>query len=469
MLNNITPFVMKFISKNPYNEQIMEEFPFATQQQITCVIEDAGKGFRHWKDLTYKQRGTYFHALASLMQEQKQELAATITQEMGKPVKESAAELDKTILCCRYYADNAEKLLMPQHFSGADLKAEVLFQPLGVIFGIFPWNFPFWQVLRFAVPTLMAGNTAIFKHAPNVPRCALHIERLFKEAGFPAGVLQNIFAAIEDVEAIIAHPQVKAVTLTGSERAGASVAALAGKYLKKSVMELGGSDAFVVLEDADMNKTLKAAVRSRFQNNGQSCISAKRFIVRKEIAEQFTFAMVEQVKMLKQGDPMDAHTEMGTLARPDLADKVEAQLKQTLSMGATLLTGGRRMAPAIIEPAVITHVPFDSPAFKEELFGPVAPIFVAASDEEALQLANDTVYGLGSSVWTADAARAQYFAEGINSGMVYVNEMVRSTPELPFGGINNSGYGRELSVFGITEFVNIKSVCTVLDKVAAGD
>jgi succinate-semialdehyde dehydrogenase / glutarate-semialdehyde dehydrogenase len=453
---------MKYVSKNPYTGEVKNEYPFATHKQMEVVIENSHKGFTQWKTLSYTQRGTYFKKLADVMRAQKAELAATLTFEMGKPLKESLAELDKSILCCEYYANNAENLLQHQNIKGSSLQAEIIFQPLGVIFGIFPWNFPFWQVLRFVVPTLMAGNTAIFKHAANVPNCALHIEKLFVDAGFPAGALQNVFADVADTEFIISNHRIKAVTLTGSEKAGASVAALAGKYLKKSVMELGGSDAFVVLEDADLEKTMQAALRSRFQNSGQSCISAKRFIVRKEIADAFTHLMVEGVKKLKQGDPAQEGINMGTLARPDLADKVMEQLQLSISAGAKLLIGGKRVGDAVVEPTVISHVPLTSPAFTQELFGPVAPIFIADTDDEALQLANYTLYGLGSSVWTKSPDRARYFAEGINSGMVYVNEMVRSTPELPFGGINNSGYGRELSVFGITEFVNIKGIYTAL-------
>lgn len=453
---------MSFVSKNPYNGEIFNEYSASTPAQLEQAIDKADFVFKHWKNLSYIQRGEYFSRLANLMKEQIDVLAKTVTLEMGKPLKESKAELNKTIACCKYYAAQAERLLQSQHMQGVDLQVDVLFQPLGVIFGIFPWNFPFWQVLRFAVPTLMAGNTAIFKHSPNVPQCALHIERLFLEAGFPDGVLQNVFAKVEDVESIIANPKVKAVTLTGSERAGASVASLAGKYLKKSVMELGGSDAFVVLEDADMEKTVAAALRSRYQNSGQSCISAKRFIVRQEVAEEFTQKLLAGVKTLKQGDPMQEGINMGTLARPDLADKVEEQVMLTLQQGATLLHGGKRLGDAVFEPTIITNVPFTSPAFTQEVFGPVAPIFIAKNDEEALTLANNTIYGLGSSVWTQDFERARQFAEGINCGMVYLNEMVHSTPELPFGGINNSGYGRELSIFGITEFVNIKGIYSSL-------
>lgn len=451
---------MEYVSKNPFTGEKLAEFEAISGGNIQAKILKSEETFSQWKRLGFAQRGELFIKLAQLMEEQKARLAETISLEMGKPVKESAAELDKSIFCCKYYAKNAEALLQSRILEGKELNSEILFQPLGVIFGIFPWNFPFWQVLRFAIPTLMAGNTAVFKHAANVPQCALHIERLFIEAGFPEGALTNLFISHDDTETVISHPAVKAVTLTGSERAGSSVAALAGKYLKKSVMELGGSDAFVVLEDCDFEPTLKAAVRSRFQNSGQSCISAKRFIVRKEVAEQFTARMLEEVNKLRQGNPLEDGITMGTLARPDLADTVLSQVTKTLEQGAQLVTGGKKLADAVVAPTILTHVPLDSPAFTEEVFGPVAPVFVVQSDEEALKLANATKYGLGSSVWTKDEKRARYFAEGINSGMVYVNEMVRSTPELPFGGIGYSGYGRELSEFGITEFVNIKSVVT---------
>ncbi len=451
---------MNFVSKNPFSGEVYSQFPFSTQKEISEAIDTADNAFKTWKNLSYSERGRYFINLAKKIDEQIDDLATTITIEMGKPLYEAKAELKKTIACCEYYANSAEKLLQTKQIDGGGLKAEIYFQPLGVIFGVFPWNFPFWQVLRFVVPTLMAGNTAIFKHSPNVPQCALHIVRLFNEAGFPQGVLNNTFAKINDIESIVANPKIKAVTLTGSEGAGASVAALAGKHLKKSVMELGGSDAFVVLEDADIDAAVKGALRSRYQNSGQSCIAAKRFIIRAEIATTFTEKLLAGVQQLKQGNPLENGITMGTLARPDLADKVEEQLKQTLKQGATLLHGGKRVGDAVFEPTIITNVPLNSPAFTQELFGPIAPLFIAKTDDEALALANATIYGLGSSVWSKNSTRAQYFAQNINSGMVYVNEMVRSTPELPFGGINNSGYGRELSVYGITEFVNIKGIYT---------
>lgn len=449
---------MEFISKDPYTGEVYKEFPSASNHDIKTAVEDGDFAFTNWKELEYEQRGEFFKVLAQKMEEQIESLAETITKEMGKPIKESKAELTKTIACCRYYADNAKILLEGKNLEGKDLQADIHYQPLGVIFGIFPWNFPYWQVLRFAVPTLMAGNTAIFKHSTNVPQCGEDIERLFTEAGFPKGVLQNIFINVDDVEQIIADKRVKAVTLTGSERAGASVAALAGKYLKKSVMELGGSDAFIVLEDADMDSAVEGALKSRYQNSGQSCISAKRFIVRQEVAQEFTDRLLEGVKKLKQGNPLEEDVDMGTLARPDLAEKVEEQLQKTLDKGAKLLYGGKKVGDAVLEPTIITDVPLESPAFREELFGPVAPIFIAKNDDEVVKLANDTIYGLGSSVWSQNTERANEIAKKINSGMVYINQFTRSTPELPFGGINNSGYGRELSVYGITEFVNIKGI-----------
>lgn len=446
---------MPFQTLNPYTGEFLFEAPFDSSPAIKSKIDAAASCFLEWKQLSFSRRGAYFIRLAELLERDKKSLATLITREMGKPIRESLAEIEKSALCARYYAEHAEAMMQPVPMQ-AGKKAEVHFRPLGVIFGIFPWNYPLWQVLRFVIPTLMAGNTAVFKHAENTPQCAAALVSLFKEAGFPDGALSHLYASLNQIEEIIAHPAVHAVTLTGSSRAGSSVAALAGKHLKKVVLELGGSDPFIVLPDADLQEAAKIGVQARYQNTGQSCIAAKRFIVHESVYDPFLAYFIEELDLYNAGDPMLETTRLGVLAREDLSQQLEAQIKDTLASGATRVHGGQRVGTNGFIPGILANIPTHSRAYQEELFGPVAGFYRAANMEEVLQIANATLYGLGASVWTADEAEFRKLAAEIESGMVYWNSMVKSTPELPFGGIKNSGIGRELSIFGIHEFTNIQ-------------
>lgn len=446
---------MPFQTLDPYTGEILKTFPFDSSQSITTKIQAAETCFANWRKKSFDERGAYFEQLAELLNQQKESIGALISLEMGKPIKESIAEVEKCALTAKYYAKSAAELLQPKAMMSKQ-KAEVHFRPLGVIFGIFPWNYPIWQVLRFAIPTLMAGNTAVFKHAENTPQCAQKIEELFIEAGFPVGAVQHLYAEIEQVEEIIANPYIHAVTLTGSERAGRSVAALAGKYLKKFVLELGGSDPFIVMPDADIKAAAKIGVNARYQNTGQSCIAAKRFLVHSEVYDPFLNAFEEELDKLKAGDPKDKNSSIGVLAREDLSEKLAEQVKATCDAGAHLRRGGVRSGKTGFVPGILENIPEGSVAYKEELFGPVASFYRFNQEEEAVSLANATNFGLGASVWTKSEEQYRRMAAEIESGMVYWNSMVKSTPELPFGGTKNSGIGRELSIFGIHEFTNIQ-------------
>lgn len=444
---------MPFQTINPYTGELRVSFPYDSNQTISDKIAQAELCFQIWRKKSFTERGSYFKRLAELLQIEKQELGELISLEMGKPLRESISEVEKCAITANYYADAAEEMLKPKLME-AKQKAEVHFRPLGVIFGIFPWNYPIWQVLRFAIPTLMAGNTAVFKHAENTPLCAKRIEELFKKAGFPDAAIQHLFAEIDQVEAIIANPFVHAVTLTGSERAGQSVAALAGKNLKKVVLELGGSDPFIVLPNADLAAAAKMGVNARYQNTGQSCIAAKRFLIHDEVYSVFMDMFLAELEELKTGDPLSSDTTLGVLAREDLSEKLEDQILKTLQAGATLKKGGYRIGKNGFVPGILENIPKESVAYREELFGPLASFYRIHNEDEAIELANATNYGLGASVWTSDENQFRRMAAEIESGMVYWNSMVKSTPELPFGGTKNSGIGRELSVFGIHEFTN---------------
>lgn len=376
---------------------------------------------------------------------------------MGKPISESAAEIEKCAKLCDYYAENAEKHLADKEIETEAYRSYVKYEPIGVVLAIMPWNYPFWQVFRFAVPGLMAGNTAVLKHASNVMNSAQNIEDIFKKSGFPQGCFTNLPVSSAVVEKIIKNPIVKAVTLTGSEKAGRSVAAAAGSEIKKTVLELGGSNALIVFADCNMNETVKSCVLSRFQNAGQSCIAGKRLLVEAGIVNEFTAAFIEQVKQLKQGDPMDKQTSIATMARVDLAEELEGQLKKSVEMGAKILLGGKR-ENASFEPTVLDNVTPDMPLFQEETFGPVIGITTFDTDQQAVDLANESSFGLGLSLYTEDLDRAYKLIPKFDDGAVFVNEIVKSDQRLPFGGTKNSGYGRELSVDGIQEFVNKKTV-----------
>lgn len=448
---------MPFQTINPYTSEKFDALPFDTVKRLEEKIDKSGRAFREWKRLSFGERAAYITALARELETNKQELMRIISLEMGKPITESRPEVEKSIKTARYYAEHGEDILR-YLLMKAEKNAEVHFRPIGVIFGIFPWNFPIWQVLRFAIPTLMAGNTVVFKCAENTPLAALALEDAFLKAGFPEGVITHLFASLNNIEAIIAHPEVRGVTLTGSEAAGRSVASLAGKHLKKVVLELGGSDPFVVLPDADLKAAARTGVQARYQNTGQSCIAAKRFILHESIYERFTEAFLAELSGLVINDPMDPATRLGVLARVDLADKLEKQVKDTIRAGGRMLHGGERVSSNGFQPGILENVPAGSPAFREELFGPVASFFKVKDEKQAIELANATSFGLGASVWTADEKVFRSMAPEIESGMVYWNSMVKSSPELPFGGIKNSGIGRELSVFGMREFTNTQLI-----------
>jgi len=397
---------------------------------------------------------------AEILEAEKRELGRLMTLEMGKPITAAVSEAEKCASACRYYAPNAERFLADQPVEVEGGRSWVAFQPIGAVLAIMPWNFPFWQVFRFAAPALMAGNVGILKHASNVPQCALAIEDVFRRAGFTEGVFQTLLIGSEMVEGIISDPRIAAVTLTGSEGAGRSVAGAAGKHLKKSVIELGGSDPFVIMPSANLDAAVSTAVTARMINNGQSCIAAKRFIVHAEIYDEFLKRFVARVSALIVGDPMDEKTELGPLATGAIRDELDAQVRASVSMGARLLIGGKRLERAgyFYAPTVLADIPREAPAAREELFGPVASVFKAQDLDDAIRLANGTTFGLGASAWTRDENERNRFVVDIESGLLFINGMVASDPRLPFGGVKNSGFGRELGEFGIREFVNIKSV-----------
>jgi succinate-semialdehyde dehydrogenase/glutarate-semialdehyde dehydrogenase len=401
---------------------------------------------------------------AAILDAECRDLGRLMTLEMGKPIGAAIAEAEKCATACRYYAENAERFLADQPVKMEGGRSWVAFQPIGAVLSIMPWNFPFWQVFRFAAPALMAGNVGILKHASNVPQCALAIEGVFRRAGFADGIFQALLIGSELVEGIIADERIAAVTLTGSEAAGRSVASVAGKNLKKSVMELGGSDPFVVMPSADMEQAVSTAVTARMINNGQSCIAAKRFIIHEKIYDEFLKRFVAGVSAIRVGDPMDEKTQLGPLATGAIRDGLDKQVKASVAAGARLLTGGKKLEGDgyFYAPTVLTDIPPNAPAARDELFGPVASVFKAKDLADAISIANGTSFGLGASAWTRDAAEQDRFVAEIESGLLFINGMVVSDPRLPFGGVKNSGFGRELGEFGIREFVNLKSV-RVLD------
>lgn len=451
---------MAIQSLNPYNNQLIKSFLEDSEEKINQVLELAGDTFRFWKNTTCAHRSQLLRESAQVLLKKRVELARLITLEMGKPIKESLGEVEKCASVCNFYADNAEKFLHDESIPTEASKSFVSYEPLGPILAIMPWNFPFWQVFRFAAPALMAGNVAVLKHASNVPQCALAIETIFLEAGFPEGVFQALLVESSKVEKLIADSNIQAVTLTGSEGAGSKVAALAGQYIKKTVMELGGSDPFIVLVDADIELAARTAVHARMLNTGQSCICAKRFIVQESIAGKFTELMKKYILQLKSGDPLDESTDYGPLAREDLAEELVRQVQESVEKGATVILGGSRPpgSGAFFSPTILANVKPGMPAYEEELFGPVAAIISVRDEEEAIEIANDSRYGLGASIWTSDLRKGEVLARKIESGVVFINDMVKSDPRLPFGGIKKSGYGRELSQVGIREFVNIKTI-----------
>ncbi|MFY7788954.1 MAG: NAD-dependent succinate-semialdehyde dehydrogenase, partial [Thermoflexibacteraceae bacterium] len=410
-----------------------------------------------WQRKSFAEKGEFFTHLAQLLRGTAFRLATLISKEMGKPIKEAKAEILKCAWACDYYALNAEKLLAEEELKSDATHSYLRYEPLGVILGIMPWNFPFWQVFRFVVPSLMAGNVAIIKHAPNTTGCGIEIADLFVAAGFPKGILQHLILDNEQVAEVIANPQISAVTLTGSETAGSSVAATAGKHLKKTVLELGGNDAFIVLKDADLELAVTTAVQSRMQNAGQSCIAAKRFLVAESLKTSFVEALKQKLWALKFGNPLNEETEVGVIARPDLLQKLHQQVQDSVSKGAVVELGGF-IHDNFYAPTILSNVSAGMPAFDEELFGGVFSITTFADEATAVALANESKYGLAASIWSKDTTKASFLAKQLHVGAVFINALVRSDPRLPFGGVKNSGYGRELSYFGLKEFCNAKTI-----------
>jgi len=421
------------------------------------ILQKANTTFLHWQSKKLKERLIFLPNIATLLLENKEEYASIITSEMHKPITQALAEVEKCALLCNYYYENAENFLATKSIKTNASESYVVYEPLGVILGIMPWNFPFWQVFRFAVPTLIAGNTVVVKHASNVPKCAELIESIFNAAGFPKGCYQNLPIPSNKVSDIIANPIIKAVSLTGSEQAGVAVATEAGKHLKKCVLELGGNNAFIILEDANLDKAVATAVNARMQNAGQSCIAAKRFLVHETILDAFIEKFKIAIKNLKTGNSLDKETQISSLARVDLAEELEQQVQKSIQMGAQIITGGKRDG-AFFEPTILTDVTPIMPVFKEETFGPVAAITTFKTIDEAIELSNQSEFGLGVSLFTQDVDFIKTKISAFNEGAVFINEMVKSDPRLPFGGIKKSGYGRELAEEGLKEFVNVKTV-----------
>lgn len=451
---------MTHTSINPATGETLARFDDYPAARLETALATAATAQPAWAGLALEKRCAHLRELAQLLKTQRDALADIMTLEMGKLTREARAEVEKCALACEFYAEQAARFLADEPISSDAGKSYVAYQPLGTVFAVMPWNFPFWQVLRFAAPTLAAGNTALLKHAPNVPQCALAIENLFKEAGFPPGVFQTLLISTDQAAQVIGDARVHAVTLTGSERAGRAVAATAGEHLKKCVLELGGSDAFIVLDDADLDWTVAQARKARFQNAGQSCIAAKRFIVVDSIAEEFVTRLAAAASELAPGDPRDDHTTLGPMAREDLRAGLHTQVRDALQHGARAVCGGAPLdGPGYYYPAtVLDGITPAMRAWREELFGPVASVIRVKDEAEALQVANGSPYGLGSSVWTRDTARGEAMARQLAAGSAFVNGMVKSDPRLPFGGVKQSGYGRELSQHGIREFVNAKTV-----------
>jgi len=447
-------------SINPVNGEIVRTFEAATEAEVEAALTRADAAWHSYRRTSFAARGGWLTAAASILENEQDRLGRLMTLEMGKPIAAARAEAAKCALACRYYAEHGERLLADEPIEAGPGRAFIRYQPIGVVLAVMPWNFPFWQVFRFAAPALMAGNVGLLKHASNVPQCALSIEDIIRRAGFPADVFQTLLIGATAVEGILNDHRVKAVTLTGSEPAGIAVAAQAGRQIKKTLLELGGSDPFVVMPSADLDRAVKTAVQARVLNNGQSCIAAKRFIVDARIADEFERRFVAGMAALRVGDPMDESTDVGPLATPAILEELESQVSRSVAMGANLLTGGHRIRRPgnFYAPTVLAGVPENAPAYREELFGPVAAIFRAHDIDHAIRLANNTAFGLGASVWTADPAEQQRFIDEIESGMVFVNAMVASDPRLPYGGVKRSGYGRELAAQGLREFVNIKTV-----------
>jgi succinate-semialdehyde dehydrogenase/glutarate-semialdehyde dehydrogenase len=457
---------MKIATINPATGQTVRTFESFSAARVNESLDRAAAAYQRHRRTSFADRASRMRKAATILVAESRDLGRLMTLEMGKPIKAAIAEAEKCATACHYYADNAERFLADQNVEMEGGRSWIAFQPLGAVLAIMPWNFPFWQVFRFAAPALMAGNVGLLKHASNVPQCALAIEDVFRRAGFIEGAFQTLLIGSEMVESIIADKRIVAVTLTGSEGAGRSVASAAGKNLKKSVMELGGSDPFVVMPSADLAAAVSTAVTARMINNGQSCIAAKRFIVHDKIYDAFLRQFVAAVAAVRVGDPMDEATELGPQATAAIRDQLDQQVKASVAAGAKVATGGNKLDRAgyYYAPTVLTDIPANAPAASEELFGPVASVFRAKDLPDAIRIANGTSFGLGASAWTRDDAERDQFVAEIESGLLFINGMVVSDSRLPFGGVKNSGFGRELGEFGIREFVNIKSVRVMDDQ-----
>ncbi len=452
---------MAIESINPANGKILRTYDEMSPSEVDAIVDRAHRAHLDWRETAFPDRSRLMRGAARILREGANDYARLMTEEMGKPLRDGRAEAEKCAWACDYYAEMAEEFLRPVEVATDASRSFVAFEPLGVVLAVMPWNFPFWQVLRFAAPALMAGNAGVLKHASNVMGCALAIEKIFADAGFPEGLFRSLLIGGRQVARVIENPKVMAVTLTGSTPAGKAVASKAGEMLKKTVLELGGSDPYVILGDADLEEAAELCVRSRLVNSGQSCIAAKRFIVLEKHKEPFEKRFVELMKAKKMGDPMEEDTVVGPQAREDLRDELHEQVRKSIERGARLLLGGEvpKTPGAYYPPTVLTDVRKGMPAYDEELFGPVAAIIAVKDEDEAIRVANDTVFGLGAAVFTRDVKRGEEIArKHLHAGACFVNTLVKSDPRLPFGGIKESGYGRELADFGIREFVNIKTV-----------
>lgn len=450
-----------FETKNPSINKKIKSFSVLTTPEIKQKLEVATDAFYHHLPRTsVEERSLWAKKIAADLNEHKQTYADLITLEMGKPIKQAVAEIEKCAWLCEFFAEHAPAFLADKTVETNYQKSYVHYQPLGAVMGIMPWNFPFWQAFRFFIPAMLAGNATLLKPAPNVPQCGMTIENIVEHATGKAGIFQTLFIDTDRVEDIIAHPILRGVALTGSDRAGASVAALAGKHIKKCVLELGGSDAFIVLDDADLEQAAEIGVKARLNNNGQTCIAAKRFIVQQNVADQFLALVKEKLFEVKIGEATDEKTDLSTLARPDLLDNLEKQVRKSIDKGAKILLDGGRMNREgnYFSPMILGDLKPGMPAHDEELFGPVFSFFTAKDDDEAIQIANNSVYGLGAAVWSGNTDRAEQLARKLEAGAVFVNDFVKSDPRLPFGGVKRSGFGRELAEEGIREFVNIQSI-----------
>jgi len=451
---------MAIATTNPATGQVLKTFEPLSNAQIEAKLSLAARTFPTFRNLSFAARGAMMSKAADILESEKGAIGRLMTLEMGKTYQSAVDEAVKCAWACRYYAEKAEKFLADEVVETNASKSYIHYQPMGVILAVMPWNFPFWQVFRFIAPSLMAGNVGLLKHASNVPQCALKIEDIMLRAGFPEGAFQTLLIGAKQVEPLLLDPRVAAATLTGSEGAGVEVGVTAAKHIKKVVLELGGSDPFIVMPSANLGDAVAAAVKARCINNGQSCIAAKRFIVAAPIFEEFERRFVSSMQALKLGDPMDAATELGPLVNPEAVSTLSADIQKSVAAGAKVLTGGKPVAGNgnFFEPTVLTDIPKDSPAYKEEFFGPVASLFRAKDLDDAIRIANDTRFGLGASAWTNDSAERERLTSELDAGMVFINKMVASDPRLPFGGVKWSGHGRELGVHGIHEFTNIKTV-----------